>query len=849
MKKLIRLVALSGLVTSGLGLRAAVNDPIVFVSRQIPDEGSIYYGANGMAGVGAQSRFINASPGKLQIRQTNGTITTLIDGASPSAASLNLIDVNAPDVSFDATQIVFAGLPSGSHSRDPLSNPGAWRIYVININGTGLRQVTFSTPSFSTSQLSGSNLGGGFDDTDPCWLPDGRIAFSSTRYPAYAQYSGVRASNLYMVNADGSNLHRITSERNGADRPLIDPITGKIVYARWWRNHRFAINDPTTVPDTGPRGGFVQKDGLTTDRDNHVGGADNLFRNAWQIATINPDGTGLAMWGGFFRREDLNHMYGGGFAPDGTLYSNHFPMYNMTEAAGFGGIRSFTRGAGTYTGVIGIHSPTQDYVKKTPPESFGIEIGNYASDPAVLPDGTLLISWAVDTDQDYGLYNINSDGSGLTAVYDNANTAELRAKVIRDRTGDGVPTVADTVTQMPSLLPPTASGPYDKDGTFVFDALNVYANAAVDMDIVSAPPVGSANKIQFFADFQRSSPGSFPMLDWPILLGEAVVNPDGSVRESQAPANISLFETIRSADGTVPRTRGANGFDGAAHVAGMNFGRPGIVARCVGCHAGHTMIPVPATDEEAKWTNLAPGAVVTASSGNNRNGVIDRRVLKGNISDYWSSASGQKTGQWVQLSFPVQITVRTVRLYNPRAGANVNVTGATVRVFSDSAGAVEVASTTVGALAAGGTDAAFSDVPARVVRIELAGMTGSASSIGLAEVEVIGRGEEVAGVGDLLSFRVADAYTFPNPAVNRRNLTFHVEATGAEDVAIRVYNDAGTKIYQASLDGAPIFINGLPSYEHTWDILDVPSGTYMWTITALRGQETIRATRKLAIIR
>ena len=26
-------------------------------------------------------------------------------------------------------------------------------------------------------------------------------------------------------------------------------MTGKIVYARWWRNHRFALNDMATVPD------------------------------------------------------------------------------------------------------------------------------------------------------------------------------------------------------------------------------------------------------------------------------------------------------------------------------------------------------------------------------------------------------------------------------------------------------------------------------------------------------------------------------------------------------------------------------------------------------------------------
>jgi hypothetical protein len=48
------------------------------------------------------------------------------------------------------------------------------------------------------------------------------------------------------------------------------------------------------------------------------------------------------------------------------------------------------------------------------------------------------------------------------------------------------------------------------------------------MDIVSAPAVGSAATIRFFLDHQRTSPGSFPNLDWPILLGEAPLAADGA---------------------------------------------------------------------------------------------------------------------------------------------------------------------------------------------------------------------------------------------------------------------------------------------------------------------------------
>jgi hypothetical protein len=257
--------------------------------------------------------------------------------------------------------------------------------------------------------------------------------------------------------------------------------------------------------------------------------------------------------------------------------------------------------------------------------------------------------------------------------------------------------------------------------------------------------------MRFFIDHQRTSPGSFPNLDWPILLSELPIEPDGSLREPNAPANVPLFEQIRAADGTVPLTSDPLGFSGAAHVAGMNFGRPGTTVRCVGCHAGHTLIPVPANDQQAQWTNLAPGAQIAVSSTRDpqsNRGLTDRRVLKGEVSRYWTSAPGQTANQWVKLTFPVPISLRTVRLYNPRSGGDANsslaVQGATIRLYSDAAGTVEVASQTVGALSVAGTDVVFNDIQARVVKVELTSVSGTffgAQAAGLAEVEVIARGE------------------------------------------------------------------------------------------------------------
>ncbi len=740
-------------------VEAAVSQPIVFVSRQVNDQGSVFYGpAKAMPGAGPHSRFRPAAPGKLLVREVNGTIRTLVDGSNPTGANLNLIDVNAPQVSYDGQKIIFSGLPAPASGQTYSSNPGetlgAWRLYVINSDGTGLQKLAIPEQTINLNYfIPGTGGTWRYDDTFPCWLPDGRIVFTSTRWVVYGQYSGMVGSNLFVVNANGTGLHRITSERSGADRPIVDPLTGKIIFARWWRNYRF----PTDLLDTVTTAqGTARALGLSTQFDPNPPSRTAQFEaNMWTAASINPDGTDLAAFSLFFRgNETMNHYYGGSFAPDGTLYGNYFPMENMTEASGFGGIRKVNRGAIRYTHIIG-NTRRYEHPQITT-TSFGVETSpsGYAADPSVMADGTLLISLATgnhttlsgeDINQDYGLYNIAATGTPTPIlVYDNPGTAELQAQVLAARPVP--PIIADSIVNTPSLLPPPAAGPYNQDGTFTFHALNVYANGPVDMDIVNAPAVGSAATIKFFIDHQRSSFGSFPAQDFPILLEELPVNPNGSVRSTNAPANVQLFEQLRNTAGAVPPTTKGITLDGGAHVAGHNYGRPGASARCIGCHAGHTLLPVPANDADALWTNLGPGATVTASSQlnsfTNPQYIADRRVQKATL--HWSTAQGALANQWVKLTFPADIVVKTVRLYG--AGA-CTIPNTTVRLFSDPAGLLQIGQNSSGSPATNGTDVAFADLKSRVVRVDL-GNPGAAcnnqSSLSISEVEVIAAGASVA---------------------------------------------------------------------------------------------------------
>jgi hypothetical protein len=197
----------------------------------------------------AHGRFRVAAPGRLQIRRADGAIQTLIDGGQPQPP-FHLIDVNAPDVSWDGRELVFAGLPDGAYDSGPVNNPGAWRIFAIRTDGTDLRQLTSSDEDdIDLSQFAGAAGGfGAYDDTDPAWLPDGRVVFSSTRWRSYGHYSGVRASNLHVVNGDG----RISIESPPRDRAPTDRSSSPAPGASFTPGGGGTTDSPLTAPRRCP---------------------------------------------------------------------------------------------------------------------------------------------------------------------------------------------------------------------------------------------------------------------------------------------------------------------------------------------------------------------------------------------------------------------------------------------------------------------------------------------------------------------------------------------------------------------------------------------------------------------
>jgi len=131
------------------------------------------------------------------------------------------------DLSFDAKKIVFDWKSS---------NESGYRIYEVNIDGSGLRQVL--SPPANEAELVQKYRRGyhhGTDDMHPCYLPDGGFAFVSTRCQAGTLCDGwdsLTAPVLYRMDADGSNMHQLSFGALSEFTPTVLP-DGRIMYARW----------------------------------------------------------------------------------------------------------------------------------------------------------------------------------------------------------------------------------------------------------------------------------------------------------------------------------------------------------------------------------------------------------------------------------------------------------------------------------------------------------------------------------------------------------------------------------------------------------------------------------------
>jgi len=166
-------------------------------------------------------------------------------------------DVNHPTLSPDAKKVIFAYCCKSKDRADIDKHPGGYYIYEAATDGSWVKQLT-GTKS-DKKETIGNRSTVEVEDFDPCYLPGGGFAFTSTRSQNYGRCHGGRYTPsylLYTAGADGSGIRPISYGEGNEHCPSM-LNDGRIVFTRWEYNNRNQI----------------------------------AFHKLW---TVRPDGTGVA---------------------------------------------------------------------------------------------------------------------------------------------------------------------------------------------------------------------------------------------------------------------------------------------------------------------------------------------------------------------------------------------------------------------------------------------------------------------------------------------------------------------------------------------------------------------------
>jgi len=186
-----------------------------FISQMLHEYLGYFYDYGDVAGGGV---FVLEEPGR------SWKTRDLIAGRLPRGNYTTLA------LSYDARTIYFAFAERADEKPDFYSpQRRCFHIYAVNADGSDLRRLT----------------DGPDDDFDPCPLPDGGIAFMSTRRGGFGRchnpWEPLPSYTLHRMNADGSGARTLSWHETNEWHPSV-LNDGRIVYSRWDYVDRSAAN-------------------------------------------------------------------------------------------------------------------------------------------------------------------------------------------------------------------------------------------------------------------------------------------------------------------------------------------------------------------------------------------------------------------------------------------------------------------------------------------------------------------------------------------------------------------------------------------------------------------------------
>jgi hypothetical protein len=174
-----------------------------------------YFGCNALPGGGLYS--VKNFKGRPEV--VNVVANSAVQNGRLKGAQLNYGAFATPDLSFDGRTVSFAWTENKEH-RWSYGAKSTFHLFRVNTDGSNLSQLT----------------DGGYNDFDPCWLPNGRIAFISERrgghIRCFGEYLKVRNYTLFSVQDDGAGLVPLSYFETSEWNPTVNN-DGQLVFTRW----------------------------------------------------------------------------------------------------------------------------------------------------------------------------------------------------------------------------------------------------------------------------------------------------------------------------------------------------------------------------------------------------------------------------------------------------------------------------------------------------------------------------------------------------------------------------------------------------------------------------------------
>ncbi len=454
----------------------------------------------------------------LPIRTRHGALTTLY---KPDK-DLFIGDV---DLEFDGNRLLFSSV--GTHNR--------WQVFELSLaglrdapKGVVPRNHTPLTQS-TVRQLTGDQSD--VDSYDACYLPDGRIIYSSTApfIGVPCVYGSAHVANLFVMNADGTGIRRLCFDQEHDWCPTV-LNNGRILYSRWEY-------------------------------------ADTPHSNTRLLFHMNPDGT-----------EQMEFMGSNSYWPNAFFYARPIPGSPSRVVAVIGGHHDnprmgelilFDTAQGRYE-AGGVVQRIPGHGKKVEPIiRDGLTLDSWPKflHPFPVSDKQFLVSCKPTPDAPWGLY--------LADVFDNLVPLAQQSdsalfEPIPLRQSPRPPIIPDKVNLA------------RKDATVVIQ--DIYAG-----DGLRGLPRGSVKSLRLFTyHFAYQEMGGLLGVvgadgPWDIkrVIGTVPVNPDGSAH-FKVPANTPISIQPLDADGKALQL-----------MRSWMTAMPGEVVQCVGCHERQNSAPPP----------------------------------------------------------------------------------------------------------------------------------------------------------------------------------------------------------------------------------------------------------------